>query len=52
MSSYLFLCRLQSAENQIASLKSEIKNKDSTIGDQQTQIQRLEAQLKDAKRKQ
>merc|ERR1711934_267443 len=44
--------KLQSAENQIASLKSEIKNKDSTIGDQQTQIQRLEAQLKDAKRKQ
>merc|ERR1719247_3569533 len=43
---------LKSAENQIASLKSEIKNKDSTIGDQQTQIQRLEAQLKDAKRKQ
>merc|ERR1712032_693675 len=36
--------KLQSAENQIASLKSEIKNKDSTIGDQQTQIQRLEAQ--------
>merc|ERR1712010_112489 len=33
-------------------LESEIKNKDSTIGDQQTQIQRLEAQLKDAKRKQ
>merc|ERR1712144_90740 len=44
--------KLQSAENQIASLKSEIKSKDSTINDQKSQIERLEAQLKDAKRKQ
>merc|ERR1719460_1323739 len=44
--------KLQSAENQIASLKSEIKNKDQKIKDQAANIARLEAEVKDAKRKQ
>merc|ERR1719420_829253 len=41
--------KLQSAEERIASLQSEIQGKERTIKDQTASIERLEAQLKDAR---